>query len=108
MKSTTRRVEIAFGIGMVLGALKWSLLIYGNCIIYEDQLLLETKCSSSFILTILFLIIANEILCCFACIQELLRFPKLHDAIVEVVTSLLRRRLPITNEMVMRVEILVL
>ncbi|KAM3833044.1 dynamin-1-like protein isoform 2-T2 [Vipera latastei] len=32
--------------------------------------------------------------------QELLRFPKLHDAIVEVVTSLLRRRLPITNEMV--------
>ncbi|XP_041113031.1 dynamin-1-like protein isoform X4 [Polyodon spathula] len=32
--------------------------------------------------------------------QELLRFPKLHDAIVEVVTSLLRRRLPVTNEMV--------
>ncbi|XP_068046972.1 dynamin-1-like protein isoform X4 [Anomalospiza imberbis] len=32
--------------------------------------------------------------------QELLRFPKLHDAIVEVVTCLLRRRLPITNEMV--------
>uniref|UniRef100_A0AAZ3P8Z4 Dynamin-1-like protein n=1 Tax=Oncorhynchus tshawytscha TaxID=74940 RepID=A0AAZ3P8Z4_ONCTS len=32
--------------------------------------------------------------------QELLRFPKLHDAIVEVVTSLLRKRLPITNEMV--------
>ncbi|KAH0617040.1 hypothetical protein JD844_028629 [Phrynosoma platyrhinos] len=31
---------------------------------------------------------------------ELLRFPKLHDAIVEVVTSLLRRRLPVTNEMV--------
>ncbi|KAM9029840.1 dynamin-1-like protein isoform 3-T3 [Guaruba guarouba] len=32
--------------------------------------------------------------------QELLRFPKLHDAIVEVVTCLLRRRLPVTNEMV--------
>uniref|UniRef100_A0A3B3BVK4 Dynamin-1-like protein n=1 Tax=Oryzias melastigma TaxID=30732 RepID=A0A3B3BVK4_ORYME len=32
--------------------------------------------------------------------QELLRFPKLLDAIVEVVTSLLRRRLPITNDMV--------
>ncbi|KAF7242719.1 Dynamin-1-like protein [Varanus komodoensis] len=31
---------------------------------------------------------------------ELLRFPKLHDAIVEVVTSLLRRRLPVTNDMV--------
>lgn len=33
-------------------------------------------------------------------LQELLRFPKLHDAIVEVVTSLLRKRLPVTNEMV--------
>ncbi|CAL8318486.1 unnamed protein product [Lota lota] len=32
--------------------------------------------------------------------QELQRFPKLHDAIVEVVTSLLRKRLPVTNEMV--------
>nr|XP_006002885.2 PREDICTED: dynamin-1-like protein isoform X2 [Latimeria chalumnae] len=32
--------------------------------------------------------------------QELLRFPKLHDSIVEVVTSLLRRRLPVTNDMV--------
>uniref|UniRef100_A0A3B5A5J3 Dynamin-1-like protein n=1 Tax=Stegastes partitus TaxID=144197 RepID=A0A3B5A5J3_9TELE len=32
--------------------------------------------------------------------QELLRFPKLHDAIVEVVTSLLRKRLPVTNDMV--------
>ncbi|XP_036596445.1 dynamin-1-like protein [Trichosurus vulpecula] len=32
--------------------------------------------------------------------QELLRFPKLHEAIVEVVTSVLRKRLPITNEMV--------
>ncbi|KAK6306422.1 hypothetical protein J4Q44_G00233470 [Coregonus suidteri] len=32
--------------------------------------------------------------------QELLRFPKLHDSIVEVVTSLLRKRLPITNDMV--------
>ncbi|PNI28711.1 DNM1L isoform 25, partial [Pan troglodytes] len=31
--------------------------------------------------------------------QELLRFPKLHDAIVEVVTCLLRKRLPVTNEM---------
>ncbi|MBN3317453.1 DNM1L protein, partial [Atractosteus spatula] len=32
--------------------------------------------------------------------QELLRFPKLHDSIAEVVTKLLRKRLPITNEMV--------
>ncbi|XP_073178045.1 dynamin-1-like protein isoform X3 [Lepidochelys kempii] len=32
--------------------------------------------------------------------QELLRFPKLHEAIVEVVTGVLRQRLPITNEMV--------
>ncbi|XP_051524643.1 dynamin-1-like protein isoform X2 [Myxocyprinus asiaticus] len=32
--------------------------------------------------------------------QELLRFPKLHDSIVEVVTSLLRKSLPITNDMV--------
>ncbi|XP_028923430.1 dynamin-1-like protein isoform X2 [Ornithorhynchus anatinus] len=32
--------------------------------------------------------------------QELLRFPKLHEAIVEVVTGVLRKRLPITNEMV--------
>uniref|UniRef100_A0A7N8XKW7 Dynamin-1-like protein n=1 Tax=Mastacembelus armatus TaxID=205130 RepID=A0A7N8XKW7_9TELE len=32
--------------------------------------------------------------------QELLRFPKLHDSIAEVVTGLLRKRLPITNEMV--------
>uniref|UniRef100_H2LEZ5 Dynamin-1-like protein n=1 Tax=Oryzias latipes TaxID=8090 RepID=H2LEZ5_ORYLA len=32
--------------------------------------------------------------------QELLRFPKLIDAVVEVVTSLLRKRLPVTNEMV--------
>ncbi|KAF1372442.1 hypothetical protein PFLUV_G00265440 [Perca fluviatilis] len=32
--------------------------------------------------------------------QELQRFPKLHEAIVEVVTCLLRKRLPITNEMV--------
>ncbi|XP_074133131.1 dynamin-1-like protein [Sminthopsis crassicaudata] len=32
--------------------------------------------------------------------QELLRFPKLHEAIVEVVTALLKKRLPITNEMV--------
>uniref|UniRef100_A0A4W3IRY6 Dynamin-1-like protein n=1 Tax=Callorhinchus milii TaxID=7868 RepID=A0A4W3IRY6_CALMI len=32
--------------------------------------------------------------------QELLRFPKLHDSIVEVVTSLLRKRLPVTNDMV--------
>ncbi|TRY56112.1 hypothetical protein DNTS_015244 [Danionella cerebrum] len=34
--------------------------------------------------------------------QELLRFPKLHDAIVEVVTSLLRKRLPVTNDMEQR------
>ncbi|CAF0911454.1 unnamed protein product [Brachionus calyciflorus] len=32
--------------------------------------------------------------------QELLRFPKLHEKIVDVVTALLRRRLPITNKMV--------
>uniref|UniRef100_A0A8C9X9N9 Interferon-induced GTP-binding protein Mx n=1 Tax=Sander lucioperca TaxID=283035 RepID=A0A8C9X9N9_SANLU len=32
--------------------------------------------------------------------QELIRFPKLHDSIVEVVTGLLRKRLPVTNEMV--------
>ena len=32
--------------------------------------------------------------------QELLWFPKLHHSIVEVVTSLLRKRLPITNDMV--------
>ncbi|KAJ7335452.1 hypothetical protein JRQ81_013393 [Phrynocephalus forsythii] len=32
--------------------------------------------------------------------QELLRFPKLREAIVEVVTGVLRRRLPVTNEMV--------
>ncbi|XP_068616811.1 dynamin-1-like protein [Brachionichthys hirsutus] len=38
--------------------------------------------------------------CCSFSTQELLRFPKLHDAIVEVVTGLLRKRLPVTNEMV--------
>lgn len=32
--------------------------------------------------------------------QELQRFPKLHEAIAEAVTSLLRKRLPVTNEMV--------
>ncbi|XP_017876106.1 dynamin-1-like protein isoform X2 [Ceratina calcarata] len=32
--------------------------------------------------------------------QELLRFPKLHERIVDVVTHLLRRRLPPTNHMV--------
>ena len=32
--------------------------------------------------------------------QELLRFPKLHEKIVDVVTALLRKRLPITNQMV--------
>ncbi|KAJ6650132.1 Dynamin-1-like protein [Pseudolycoriella hygida] len=32
--------------------------------------------------------------------QELLRFPKLHEKIVDVVTTLLRRRLPNTNSMV--------
>uniref|UniRef100_A0A3B4B240 Dynamin-1-like protein n=1 Tax=Periophthalmus magnuspinnatus TaxID=409849 RepID=A0A3B4B240_9GOBI len=37
--------------------------------------------------------------------QELQRFPKLHEAIVEVVTSLLRKRLPITNEMVHIVQL---
>lgn len=39
-------------------------------------------------------------MCVCLCPKELLRFPKLHDSIVEVVTSLLRKRLPITNEMV--------
>lgn len=32
--------------------------------------------------------------------QEMLRFPKLHERIVDVVTHLLRRRLPTTNSMV--------
>ncbi|XP_055592609.1 dynamin-1-like protein [Uranotaenia lowii] len=32
--------------------------------------------------------------------QEMLRFPKLHERIVDVVTQLLRRRLPTTNHMV--------
>uniref|UniRef100_A0A1B0C2Y8 Dynamin stalk domain-containing protein n=1 Tax=Glossina palpalis gambiensis TaxID=67801 RepID=A0A1B0C2Y8_9MUSC len=32
--------------------------------------------------------------------QEMLRFPKLHEKIVDVVTQLLRRRLPATNVMV--------
>lgn len=32
--------------------------------------------------------------------QEMLRFPKLHEKIVDVVTQLLRRRLPTTNVMV--------
>lgn len=32
--------------------------------------------------------------------QEMLRFPKVHESIIEVVTQLLRRRLPKTNEMV--------
>ncbi|XP_030827870.1 dynamin-1-like protein isoform X1 [Strongylocentrotus purpuratus] len=32
--------------------------------------------------------------------QDLLRFPRLHDRIVEVVTTLLRKRLPATNAMV--------
>jgi dynamin 1-like protein len=32
--------------------------------------------------------------------QEMLRFPRLYEKIVDVVTQLLRRRLPITNQMV--------
>lgn len=32
--------------------------------------------------------------------QEMLRFPKVHESIIDVVTHLLRRRLPITNDMV--------
>ncbi|XP_048257464.1 dynamin-1-like protein isoform X2 [Haliotis cracherodii] len=32
--------------------------------------------------------------------QEMLRFPKLHERIIDVVTNLLRRRLPTTNAMV--------
>lgn len=37
----------------------------------------------------------------FFCLQqEMLRFPKLHDKILDVVTQLLRKRLPPTNTMV--------
>ncbi|KAF4525209.1 hypothetical protein B566_EDAN008316 [Ephemera danica] len=36
--------------------------------------------------------------------QELLRFPKLHESIIEVVTSLLRQRLPATNSMNVSVD----
>jgi len=32
--------------------------------------------------------------------QEMLRFPKVHERIVDVITTLLRRRLPVTNSMV--------
>ena len=32
--------------------------------------------------------------------QEMLRFPKLHEKIVEVITNLLSTRLPVTNSMV--------
>ena len=32
--------------------------------------------------------------------QEMSRFPRLHERIVGVVTNLLKRRLPITNQMV--------
>ncbi|XP_047004561.1 dynamin-1-like protein [Schistocerca americana] len=38
--------------------------------------------------------------CGFEVQQELARFPSLHKKIVEIVTQLLRRRLPITNQMV--------
>lgn len=37
--------------------------------------------------------------------QEMLRFPKLHERIVDVVTHLLRHRLPATNNMVSSVLI---
>ena len=37
--------------------------------------------------------------------QEMLRFPKLHEKIVDVVTSLLRQRLPPTNVMVITIAI---
>lgn len=33
-------------------------------------------------------------------LQEMMRFPKLHEKIIDVVTHMLRRRLPVTNEMV--------
>lgn len=36
--------------------------------------------------------------------QEMLRFPKLHERIVDVVTQLLRRRLPPTNSMVRQLK----
>lgn len=45
----------------------------------------------------------GEKILCVLCEKELLRFPKLHDSIVEVVTGLLRKRLPIANEMVIPV-----
>ena len=32
--------------------------------------------------------------------QEMQRFPRLHESIVDVVTALLRRRLPVANKMV--------
>ena len=35
--------------------------------------------------------------------QEMLRFPKLYEKIVDVVTHLLRRRLPTTNQMVVNI-----
>ena len=35
--------------------------------------------------------------------QEMLRFPKLHEKIVDVVTSLLRQRLPPTNSMAKKI-----
>ncbi|XP_074603228.1 dynamin related protein 1 isoform X2 [Brevipalpus obovatus] len=38
--------------------------------------------------------------CDFEIQQEMLRFPKLHEKIIDVVTQLLRRRLPPTNNMV--------
>jgi dynamin 1-like protein len=41
------------------------------------------------------------LLCIFVILQqEMLRFPKLYEQIVDVVTALLRRRLPVTNQMV--------
>lgn len=46
----------------------------------------------------------NFVLCyflyCLIQVMEVKRFPRLHDKIVEVVTNLLHRRLPSTNEMV--------
>jgi len=40
-------------------------------------------------------------------VMEIKRFPHLHDKIVEVVTNLLMRRLPSTNEMVCLLSVLI-
>jgi dynamin 1-like protein len=44
--------------------------------------------------------ISSPIFSTFVLQQEFIRFPRLHEKIVDVVTQLLRRRLPETNRMV--------